>query len=210
VVAVEGHGLEAIVVDAVGSVRCCVAVDVPGGHSWLDRGSLNAIHEILAIAGRLLSCATPDEPVNIGLISGGMGVNAIAQHAELLVEQRALDPARLDAFEHHLADLSRQTNASVEVRLLGRRPAGRLARDVPLLLRARAIRKELGLEDALIAGSTDANAAIGLGIPAISVGVARGHGMHSIHESIEVSSLDPWMRTTRATRARSTRGEPSA
>ena len=35
-------------------------------------------------------------------------------------------------------------------------------------------------------GSTDANAAVGLGIPALSLGVSRGQDMHTLHERIDI------------------------
>ena len=44
----------------------------------------------------------------------------------------------------------------------------------------------LGLPDRLGSGSTDANAAIAAGIPAIALGCARGSGMHSQAERIDL------------------------
>ena len=38
-IALEGHGLDEVLVDAVGSVRARIRVRGPGGHSWEDRGS---------------------------------------------------------------------------------------------------------------------------------------------------------------------------
>ena len=38
-------------------------------------------------------------------------------------------------------------------------------------------------------GSTDANAALAHGIPALSIGCARGHDMHAPTERIERASL---------------------
>src|SRR5262249_42924652 len=44
VIALEGHGLDGVVVDAVGCVRARVVVRGPGGHSWIDRGRPSAVH----------------------------------------------------------------------------------------------------------------------------------------------------------------------
>jgi tripeptide aminopeptidase len=57
-IAVEGHGLEHVLVDAVGSVRARVRVDGPGGHSWADRGTPSAVHALLGLGTRLLELAT--------------------------------------------------------------------------------------------------------------------------------------------------------
>ena len=49
-IAVEGHGLDHIVIEHVGSVRARMAVTGPGGHSWRDRGTPSALHALVALA----------------------------------------------------------------------------------------------------------------------------------------------------------------
>jgi len=101
VLALEGHGLDEVVVDHVGSIRATVTVDGPGGHSWHDRGTPSATHAVARLATEILGPG-----VNIGTIAGGRSVNAIADHAEMLVERRSLDEAELDAFEAGLDRLN--------------------------------------------------------------------------------------------------------
>lgn len=189
-IALEGHGLEHVLVDAVGSVRARVTISGPGGHSWVDRGAPSAIHALLALGARLLERSTRAAPVNVGLVSGGRSVNAIADAAELVVELRSLDMDALRDFRPMLAALQVEPPLAVEIELLGARPAGRLAREDPLLETVRTVRAELGLPDVLGDGSTDANAALAAGIPALVVGVARGSAMHTLDERIDVSSLE--------------------
>jgi acetylornithine deacetylase/succinyl-diaminopimelate desuccinylase-like protein len=148
-VALEGHGLDDVTVDAVGCVRVRLTVTGPGGHSWADRGRPSAIRGLLDVLAQL-----PE--VNVGLIDGGEAVNGIARRAEATVD---------------------------------RRPAGRIDRDHPLLLAVREARAELGLPDDLQDGSTDANAALAAGIPALSIGCARGGDMHTPDEWIERDSI---------------------
>jgi acetylornithine deacetylase/succinyl-diaminopimelate desuccinylase-like protein len=189
-VALEGHGLDGVVVDAVGSVRARLAVDGPGGHSWRDRGRPSAVHALLVLGGELLRLAKDDAPVNVGLVSGGRSVNTIADHGELVVEGRALEEAKLDAFAAALERLEAPPGLSLAVEPLDRRPSGRLAPEAHLLAVVREVREELGLPDRLEAGSTDANAALAAGIPALGLGVARGSGMHSLAERIDAASLE--------------------
>jgi acetylornithine deacetylase/succinyl-diaminopimelate desuccinylase-like protein len=189
VVALEGHGLSSVVVDAVGSVRARVAARGPGGHSWSDRGSPSAIHTLVDTAGALLAHATPETPVNIGLISGGRSINTIADEAHLMLEMRALEEEPLERFAAALESKRHTSAVSISVEAVGRRRAGRLPRDSALLASIRTVRGELGLPDALESGSTDANAALALGIPAVSLGVARGGGMHTLAEWIDSSTL---------------------
>jgi acetylornithine deacetylase/succinyl-diaminopimelate desuccinylase-like protein len=188
-VALEGHGLEHVLVDAVGSVRARVEVEGPGGHSWVDRGGPSAIHALLDLGRGLTALGTPETPVNIGRLAGGTAVNAIAARAELTVEMRALDEAALEDFASALGRLSAPAPLRVAARVLGRRPAGRLPREDPLLAAARAARAEAGLPDALDAGSTDAAAALARGMSAICIGATTGSGMHTPGERIDIPGL---------------------
>lgn len=197
-IAVEGHLLERVLVDAVGSVRARVSVHGPGGHPWVDRGRPSALHALFTLGQALLDVSDDDGCVNIGLVSGGRSVNSIADAAELLVECRSLDPAALRRFEARLAALELPAPLTVRAEPLGHRPAGRLDRDHDLLRTVVAVREELGLETVLDAGSTDANAALGLGIPALTLGVARGGEMHTHAEWIDEASLDLGYRQLRA------------
>lgn len=187
--AVEGHGLDRVVVDCVGSVRLRVTVRGPGGHSWADRGRPSAVHALIDLATALKRRGSGRAPVNIGVISGGRSVNTIADRAELLAEARALEEEPLARFERFARALCLEAPLALEVETVGRRPAGRLDRAHPLLAAVRAVRSELGLPDELGEGSTDANAALALGIPALTVGVARGGGMHTLAEHIDGATL---------------------
>jgi tripeptide aminopeptidase len=188
-IALEGHGLEEVLVDAVGSVRARVTVRGPGGHSWEDRGTPSAVDGLVDLASRLRRLGTQTAPINIGTVAGGRSVNTIADHAELLVERRALKQASLDVFADTIAGLRLLMPLEVTTEIVGRRPAGRLERKAPLLAAVLEVRRRLRLPVKLGEGSTDANAALAAGIPALCLGVARGDSMHSLHERIERSSL---------------------
>lgn len=188
-VALEGHGLEEVVVDAIGSIRARLTVTGPGGHPWVDKGDPSAIHALLALATTILAAAPEGAQVNIGSIAGGRSVNVIADSAELLFEARADDEATLEAMLAQLDALECDPPIVLQADVVGRRPAGRLERESKLLELVRAVRSELGLPDALGSGSTDANAALAQGIPALTLGVAVGSGMHSTGERIDLNSL---------------------
>jgi tripeptide aminopeptidase len=189
-VAVEGHGLERVIVDAVGSVRVRVRVEGPGGHSWVDRGRPSAIHELFRLAEELRRHDSLETPVNIGVVSGGQSVNTIAPDAEFIAEMRALAEEPLSAFASAAGSLAAAEPLRVTVEEVGRRPAGRLDRSSHLLTAVRSVRRELGLADALGSGSTDANAALARGIPALTLGCTYGARMHTRAEWIDAGALD--------------------
>lgn len=198
VLAVEGHGLDHVVIDHVGSVRARIVVRGPGGHSWSDRGTPSAVHELIALGEALTDAGA----VNIGRIAGGGAVNAIASEAEMLVELRSLDDDELGRFEEHVLGLSVAKPLSVEVEVVGRRGAGRLDAGHPLVRSVMEVRRSLDLPDTFAAGSTDANAAAALGIPALCIGCADGSGMHTLTERIDVRSLEMGVRQLEAVLSR--------
>ncbi len=194
VIALEGHGLGSVVADALGSIRARVAIDGPGGHAWNDRGCPSAIHAMVHIADETLKHGGVHAPVNIGLIDGGLAVNAIAGQAEMVVEKRSSDADELSEFLQFLRTITCDPKLTLTVEVLGDRPAAMLPRDSPLLAAVLRVRNELGLNDVIEAGSTDANAAMGLGIPGLSLGVSHGRDMHTTNESIDVPSLSLGVR----------------
>ncbi|HWE62206.1 MAG TPA: M20/M25/M40 family metallo-hydrolase, partial [Chloroflexota bacterium] len=102
VLALEGHGVDALVRQAVGSVRLAVTFSGPGGHSWRDRGAPSAVHALARAAARVaeeVPATFPGCAANVGVFHGGSGVNVIAAHAELQLDLRALEPDTLQAGE---------------------------------------------------------------------------------------------------------------
>jgi acetylornithine deacetylase/succinyl-diaminopimelate desuccinylase-like protein len=189
-IAVEGHGLDRIFVDAVGSVRASVAVRGPGGHSWTDRDRPSAIHALLELGRLCLGLSDSDLVVNIGSVSGGRSVNVIADQCEMILEARSLDEPRLDFFADQLSALRVPAPLAMEVTMIGRRQAGHLPRDADLLKVIRDVRAELGLTAVEDAASTDANAGLACGIPSLALGAAIGSAMHTTAEYIAVESLE--------------------
>lgn len=188
-IALEGHHLDEIVTDHVGSTRARVSVSGPGGHSWADRGTPSAIHALLPIGAVLAASGA-----NIGTISGGSAVNAIAAEAEFVVERRSIDQAELDAFEAEVRELRVDDPLRLDCEIVGRRPAGRIERHHRLVRAIVEAHRSLGLPERFDAGSTDANAAASFDIPAVSIGCTRGSGMHTLHERIELEPLELGVR----------------
>lgn len=189
VIALEGHGLDTVYADAVGSLRVRLDVTGPGGHSWWDRGRPSAVHGLVRVLVGLLDDVSDGLALNIGRVAGGDAVNALAAHAEALVEGRALDEEPLAALDSLTSSLRAGPGLELVRTLLDRRPCGRLDRGHPLLGAVLAERATLGLADRLADGSTDANAALARGIPALALGCARGADMHAPTERAEKSSI---------------------
>lgn len=195
VVAVEGHNLGRVTHVAVGSRRLRLTVTGPGGHSWGAFGQPNAIHVLASIIAELARLSVPREPkttYNVGLIEGGVSVNTIAPSASAVIDLRSVDPdalARLSAQLAAIVDRHRIEGVDIQEEVLGERPAGCTPPDAPLVRAAVDVLRELGLEPALDASSTDANIPIARGIPAVCIGLTRGRGSHTLQERIETEPI---------------------
>jgi acetylornithine deacetylase/succinyl-diaminopimelate desuccinylase-like protein len=192
-VALEGGGVGEIVTSGVGSARYALRVTAPGGHSWRDRGKPNALHVLVALLDAVL--ADPGAAAcNLGSIEGGAGINVLAPRAEATIELRDADATRLDRAVDRFTAAARSgaPGVAVELEELGRRPAGAVAPDHPLVRDALDAAVAAGLPAPRFGdASTDANAALGAGIPAITVGLCRSADAHTPAERIDVSDLGP-------------------
>lgn len=193
-VAVDG-GLGQVVPEAVGSRRIEARFLGRGGHAWGDRGAPSAVHamgDAIHALSRLPLPAEPASSLNVGLAAGGSSVNAIAERASLTVDLRSVDPRVLvllvDRLEQRLRSVARRHRVELELETVGDRPAGRTA-DERLVAAARAALKRVGVEPKVAASSTDANAAVAAGVPAIGFGVGRGGDAHRASEWLDPASL---------------------
>jgi tripeptide aminopeptidase len=192
-VAVEGQMLDALKTAGVGSIRLRVTVRGPGGHPWSDRGTPSAVHGLVdLLAGALGEAHAADVVLNVGVVRGGTVINAIAAEASAELDLRAEDDGALRGAAARIEEVLAWSPEGLEVTVepLGRRPGGRVAPDHPLVEAARRARERAGLPPAEEgASSTDANAAYGRGIAAITVGVTTGGNAHRLDEYIDLGPV---------------------
>ena len=201
---------EEVCARAVGSTRYRITAMTRGGHSFADFGTRNAI-EVLS----RLTCALYRQNVphmggsvttyNVGVISGGTSINAIAQHAEMLYECRSNDPQCMAVMKEKLDTILRENalpDAQVEVEVLGERPCGTAAdKNAQSELENAALQvlaQYAGTKPQVTAGSTDCNIPLSLGIPSVCFGMYRGEGAHTREEWIEPESMRQGMKAAAA------------
>ena len=191
-IALDGAGLDRVIHRALGSKRYHVTFRGPGGHSWAAFGvanPANAVGRAAALLADLPIATAPRTTCAVVGLGGGTGLNSIPQDAWLDLDLRSEDPralAQLDvtvraALERAADDENRSRTAGtpplrVEVQLVGDRPCGITPRAHPLVQAAIAANRALGRDAELTSASTDANAPIALGIPAIALGAGGKAG----------------------------------
>src|SRR6266446_1595720 len=198
-ISIDGLGITRVVNQATGSHRYEMIFKGPGGHSFQEFGLPSAIHAMGRAIAKISDLQTPSEPkttFTVGTVGGGTSVNAIAGEARMAVDMRSDSTEELLKLEARLLDLVKEAvveeNArwnsdkiTVEIKLIGDRPAGIVAMDSPIVQATqRAVTVITRGPRAPFAGSsTDSNLAMSLGIPAVTIGGGGdGGNWHSRNE----------------------------
>ena len=187
---IEGMGLGNILHRGLGVERYKIIIQTPGGHSWVDYGQPSAIHELCALVTRIAALRLPENPcttLNVGIMHGGTSINTIAAHAWLELDLRSEDSATLAQLVSQVHQLVRgvqhhTVRASIE--RIGKRQAGGLPVNHPLVELAARTLTSLGIEPHLDIASTDANLPLSRGYPSICIGITVGNNAHSHDEYI--------------------------
>ena len=185
-ISMDGSDPARITTGGTGVKRYLVTLRGPGGHSYGDFGRPSPIHAAGRVIDQLADMEVPKSPkttFNVGRISGGTSVNAIAEECSFEVDLRSEDPGILDKIELKLFEAVRvgveaenkaraesKTTIKAETKLIGNRPAGRTSDSNPLVQAAQWAATATGHNPTLAFSSTDANLPISLGIPAVTMG----------------------------------------
>ena len=196
-VVVDGANIDHVTSRGLGSRRFELTFAGNGGHSWSDYGVGNPLHALCRAVAWFTEPrldGAPKSAVNVGLIEGGSGVNAIPQTARAKFDIRSESNEKMDALVEALEaamerardfENQRSTGGRVSAKMkeIGSRPAAALAEDAAILQCVRAVDAHLGIRSHLDCSSTDANIPLSLGIPAIAIGGGGiGGGAHTTQE----------------------------
>ncbi|MDP2872385.1 MAG: M20/M25/M40 family metallo-hydrolase [Bacillota bacterium] len=185
----------------VGSRRFKVTTHTPGGHSYGAFGVPSAIHGL----GRMIAgiadvkvASKPKTTYTVGVIGGGTSVNTIAPEAWMLVDMRSESADELTKLEAQVRGLidegARRGECTYDIEVVGDRPAGGIPLTAELPQMVMAAHRALGIKSHPEASSTDANVPLSMGIPAVTIGVKRGHDAHLPTDRVEIDSLVPGMK----------------
>jgi tripeptide aminopeptidase len=201
-----------VTIIGVGSHRYRITFKGPGGHSFADFGLPNPANALGRAIARIAEFQVTDAArttFNVGRIGGGTSVNAIPSEVWMEVDLRSSDPAALAALDAKLAQAvdraaveentrwSRPGVITVVKELVGDRPAGSISEDAPIVATALATARAVGLPSGISEGSTDANIAMSLKIPAVTIGGGgRSLNAHAPNEAFDLT--DSWRGTENA------------
>lgn len=191
----------------------------PGAHTMESRGGpspakavASAIDAVYAVPlpPIALGLDTFKLPVaNVGMIGGGTVVNAVPREAWFTVDLRSLDtPTQtrleqaVEAAARHAAD-AEGVGFRMEKTALGDYSKARPRKerlDSPLVQTALAVANQFrkaGTPAIVPAdvGSTDANNAVAMGVPAVAIGATMERSPHRLEENADASSIVPGIKS---------------
>lgn len=189
-ISLDGAGLGRIVTRGLGVHRLRLTVSGPGGHSWVDRDAPNPIHALGRAVAEMADTSLRGNPpvgLTVSRWGGGRSINAVPAQAWVELDLRSESGNHLRDLEERVRLLASgavaATNAegtgpslSLQVEVVGDRPAGATDPDSPLVQAAVDATRALGQEPELVASSTDSNIPMSLGIPAITMGAGGEAG----------------------------------
>lgn len=180
-IAVDGAGIQRVTWQGLGSLRYSVRMSGPGGHSWADFGRPNPVNGLAEAIHRLAGFRRrPGTSFNVGVIHGGIGVNAIPRDAVMEVDLRSTSRDNLDQLHTHFKRCVSESALTVgldfHMELMGDRPQGQTPIQSELVQAAMESTRAFGYEPQLDVGSTDANLPMSMGIPSIAVGAGGSAG----------------------------------
>ena len=196
---IDGTSVSRITYLATGSHRYEINFKGPGGHSFGAFGLPSAIHAMGRAIAKIGDVETPRQPkttFTVGVVSGGTSVNSIAADAQMLLDMRSNSQEELLKVEARILPLIQEAvneensrwksdkPVTVEIKLVGDRPAGNQSPDHIIVQSAWLATQAIGQQPELTtASSTNANLPISIGVPAITLGGGGVDGRnHSLDE----------------------------
>lgn len=139
---------------------------------------------------------------NVGMVDGGDVFNAIPQEVSFTVDLRSVNPDLLDEIDRAIIDrvvhAAEAENVDWDRAVEMHMPAGGTEEELadradhPLVHTAVDLQRHFdvrtGEREKIASGSTDANAAVVRGYPAISIGRAYGGNQHTLDEWADIDS----------------------
>jgi len=148
-------------------------------------------HQILKLHG--FTDLESGTTVNVGVVSGGIRANVVADSAQASVDLRVSSLEEGERIVKEILAL-KPILPGVEIEVTGglnRPPMVRTPQIVALYQEARKVASELGLDlpEGSTGGGSDGNFTAALGVPTLDGLGAMGHGAHATHEHIVIEKL---------------------
>ena len=184
---IDGPQVESLVSNAIAGCKYRFTYTGRGGHALGAFGIPNVNNALGYAMAKIATLEVPKEPLsifNIGVVQGGVSVNAIPAKSSMMVDLRSMSQNELDRMKDFVVSAAKEgletelkrwnhptETLELQIEILSERPGGVQDVHSPVVQAAMAAYELFSIEPKLQKGaSTDSNIPISLGIPAVTVG----------------------------------------
>jgi acetylornithine deacetylase/succinyl-diaminopimelate desuccinylase-like protein len=193
---VEGVPLGRLSYSSLGMVRAEIRVEVPEEYDWSRfgaRGAIRILNDVIHRIDEIPLPRTPRTNILFGSIRGGSTFDSIAYEAKLQFEIRSESSDTVKEVRSRIEEITDELTAEAGARVVldpvARRSPGGIGFGHPLVKSARTIMQKLGIDPRIVPSAAELSLFIGHGIPAVTLGVTKGHNLHEPDEEILISPM---------------------
>lgn len=183
---IDGPQLDFLVTNAIAGCKYRFTYTGRGGHALGAFGIPNVNNALGYAMAKIATMEVPKDPLsifNIGVVQGGVSVNAIPSKSSMMVDLRSMSQDELDRMKEFVVSAAKEglekelarwnhltETLELQIDILSQRPGGVQPVEAPVVQAAMAAYEAYGIEPKLQKGaSTDSNIPISMGIPAVTV-----------------------------------------
>lgn len=183
---IDGPQLDSLVTNAIAGCKYRFTYTGRGGHALGAFGIPNVNNALGYAMAKIATMEVPKDPLsifNIGVVQGGVSVNAIPSKSSMMVDLRSMSQDELDRMKEFVVSAAKEglekelarwnhltETLELQIDILSQRPGGVQPVEAPVVQAAMAAYEAYGIEPKLQKGaSTDSNIPISMGIPAVTV-----------------------------------------
>ena len=183
---IDGPQIESLVTNAIAGCKYRFTYTGRGGHALGAFGIPNVNNALGYAMAKIAPLEVPKDPLsifNIGVVQGGVSVNAIPAKSSMMIDLRSMSQTELDRMKEFVVSAAKEgletelarwnhptETLELQIEILSERPGGTQPIDAPVVQAALAAYEAYGIEPKLQKGaSTDSNIPISRGIPAVTV-----------------------------------------
>ncbi|MCD8481337.1 MAG: M20/M25/M40 family metallo-hydrolase [Verrucomicrobia bacterium] len=195
-VCVEGVQLGRLSYSSLGMVRGDIYVRTPEERDWLSYNNKGAIVALNRIIDRILAIETPRQPetsIILGSVMAGTAYNVPPTKATLRFEVRSEQRGMVARIVDRITEIIEQINAEdgvhAELSVIARRKPGGIEFSHPLVKSTRKIMERLAIKPKVAPSTSELSTFVDKGISAITLGITRGEGKHSLDECAAIEPI---------------------
>lgn len=195
-VCVEGIQLGRLSYTSVGMLRGEIEVNVPTQYDWNKFGATGAVVLLTKVVQRILEIPIPIEPptrILFGSLNAGTSFGTQPTTANLRFEIRSekigMAAELRQKIEDIIDEIANASDTEIKLSVIAQRTPTGLAYSHPMVKTMRSILNKMDVKPHAEPSVGELSELINKGIPAVTLGLTKGHDKNEFKESIEINPI---------------------